>query len=40
MRIQDITIIIPFSIRVASVIGNFKAVPRQAHWIEDFEYIV
>ena len=32
---QDITIIIPFSISVASVIGNFKAVPKQAHSIED-----
>ena len=28
-----ITIIIEFSIKVALVIGNFKAVPRQAHWI-------
>ena len=28
--------VITFSIKVASVIGNFKAVPKQAHWIWDF----
>ena len=28
------TIIIAFSINVASVIGNFKAVPKQAHWMD------
>ena len=30
----DIIIIIVFSINVASVIGNFKAVPKQAHCID------
>ena len=35
MRIQDIIIIIPFSMRVASVIGNLKAVPKQAQSISD-----
>ena len=28
-----ITIIMEFSINVALVIGNFKAVPKQAHWM-------
>jgi hypothetical protein len=31
-----ITIIIAFSIKVASVIGNFKAVPKHAHRIDFF----
>ena len=33
---HDMLIIIPFSISVASVMGRFKAVPKQAHLISAF----
>ena len=33
-KINAITIIMAFSIKVASVIGRFKVVPRQAHVID------
>jgi hypothetical protein len=35
--IIDIAIIMVFSIKVASVMGKFNAVPKQAHFIFRFE---
>ena len=37
---MDIDNMIIFSINVASVMGSFKCVPKQAHWIVFLEKIV